>query len=222
MKKYISILMVLILAVSFGGCAQIGKVLYPSARTAEFYYDRVEMTRDEVKEQRMYDNLFIHEDFDGTVSRNAVKMVETKKLVSEEPETLVYAIEEGDTQPLNLWLNDCEYIYSFGGKNPETDRLESYVIKSTRQHSTYYDYLRIMRALTLQYGECTTEMYRSGDATINTVMVSLDIEETKIQDYYNEQFADGNLYLQSKWVLGDREIRVFFDSPGECGIVYVF
>ena len=74
----------------------------------------------------------------------------------------------------------------------------------------------------MQYGECTTEMYRSGDSTINTVMVSLDIEDKKILDYYNKQFEEGNLYFQSKWVLSDREVRVFFDSPGECGVVYVF
>ena len=79
-----------------------------------------------------------------------------------------------------------------------------------------------MKALTLQYGECTTEMYRSDDSTINTVMVSIDIEDSKILDFYNEQFGKGNLSFQSEWVLADREVRVFFDSPGECGVVYVF
>ena len=222
MKKYICIAMVLVLALSLCGCAKIGKVLYPSARTAEFYYDRVEMTRDEVKVDGLYDNLFLHEDFDGTVSQNAVRMVETKEKVKEEAGVLTYAVTDPGEQPLNQWLGDCEYIYEFSGTNPETNRLTALIIKSTREENTYADYLRIMRALTLQFGECTTEMYRSGDATINTVMVSLDMEDGKIIDYYSEQFKDGSLYLQSKWVLGDREIRVFFDSPGECGVVYVF
>ena len=222
MKKYICILMMLILALSLSGCAHIGKVIYPNARTAEFYYDRVDITRDQVKEEKLYDNLFIDKGFDGTVSQNAVKAYETKELVTEEMGKLVFSVANENTEPLNLWLNDCEYIYSFAGTNPDTNRLTSLVIKSNKEQSTYYDYLNVMRALTMQYGECTTEMYRSGDSTINTVMVSLDIEDKKILDYYNKQFEEGNLYLQSKWVLSDREVRVFFDSPGECGVVYVF
>ncbi len=222
MKKYICILMVLILAVSLSGCAQIGKVLYPSARTAEFYYDRVNITREQIKEENLYDNLFIDEGFDGTVSQNAVIAYEEKQLEAEETGKLVYSVANEKTEPLNLWLNDCEYIYNFAGSGADTNRLTSLVIKSKKEKSTYFDYLNIMRALTLQYGECTTEMYRSGDSTINTVMVSLDIEDSKILDFYNKQFEEGNLYFQSKWVLSDREVRVFFDSPGECGVVYVF
>jgi len=222
MKKYICIIMVLILALSLSGCTQIGRVLYPSARTAEFYYDRVNITREQIKEENLYANLFMDQGYDGTVSQNAVKAYETKELVTEEMGKLVFSVTNENTQPLNLWLNDCEYIYSFAGNNLDTNRLTSLVIKSKKEKSTYYDYLNIMRALTLQYGECTTEMYRSGDSTINTVMVSLDIEDSKILDYYNKQFEEGNLYFQSKWVLADREVRVFFDSPGECGVVYVF
>lgn len=222
MKKYICILMVLILAVSLSGCAQIGKVLYPSARTAEFYYDRVNISREQVKEENLYANLFIDEEFNGTVSQNVVKEYEVKQLETEETGKLVYSVTNEQTDTLNKWLNNCEYIYSFAGNDPATNKLTSLVIKSKNENSTYYDYLYIMKALTLQYGECTTEMYRSGDSTINTVMVSLDIEEDKILDYYDTQFKEGNLYFQSKWVLADREVRVFFDSPGQCGVVYVF
>ncbi len=222
MKKYICILMVLMLAVSLSGCAQIGKVLYPSAKTAEFYYDRVNITREQIKEEDVFDRLFIDEKFDGTVSKNAVKVYEEKQLEEEESGKLVYSDYNENTQQLNLWLNDCEYIYNFAGNGADTNRLTSLVIKSKKENSTYYDYLNVMRALTLEYGECTTEMYRSGDSTINTVMVALDIEDSKIIDFYNKQFEDGNLYFQSKWVLSDREVRVFFDSPGECGVVYVF
>lgn len=222
MKRYICMLVVLIMAVNLSGCAQIGKVLYPNAQTAEFYYDRVEMTRDQVKEENLYDNLFIDKEFNATVSQNAVKLYEEKQLETEETGKLIYSVANEKTEPLNLWLNDCEYIYSFAGNSADTNRLTSLVIKSKKEKSTYYDYLNIMRALTLQYGECTTEMYRSGDSTINTVMVALNIEDKKILDYYNEQFEEGNLSFQSKWVLSDREVRVFFDSPGQCGVVYVF
>ena len=222
MKKYICILMVLILALSLSGCTQIGKVLYPNARTAEFYYDRVNITREQVKDENLYANLFINEGFDGTVSQNAIMAYEEKQLETEEAGKLVYSVANDKTQPLNLWLNDCEYIYNFSGGGYDTNRLTSFVIKSRKANSTYYDYLNVMKALTLQYGECTTEMYRSDDSTINTVMVSIDIEDSKILDFYNEQFGKGNLSFQSEWVLADREVRVFFDSPGECGVVYVF
>ena len=132
MKKYMCIIMVLILAVSLSGCAQIGKVLYPSARTAEFYYDRVNITREQVKDDNLYDNLFIDESFDGTVSQNAVKAYEEKQLEEDGYGKLVFSVENEKTEPLNKWLNDCEYIYNFAGNGEDTNKLTSFVIKSKK------------------------------------------------------------------------------------------
>ena len=221
-KRYICILLVCALAMGLGGCAQVNKILYPSARTTEFYYDRVDMSREEVKEKKIYDNLFLNDNITGIVAQNAVKNLETRQLISEEPGKLTYAHNVTTDEPLNLWLADCSYQYNFANDSAGTSMLTSLVIKSNRQNSTYYDYLRVMKALTLKYGECTTEMYRSGDATVNPVLVSIDIEDDKILGYYNEQFEEGELYLQSKWVLNNYDVRVFFDSPSECGVVYVF
>ena len=80
-----------------------------------------------------------------------------------------------------------------------------------------------MRALSLKYGECTTEIYKDEDNIINTEQINDEYKETdKIVEFYGQEFQEGNLEIISQWVEDECTITVDFASFRPCVVKYEF
>ena len=138
--------------------------------------------------------------------------------ISSQTEVFFMPKATGSTK-LTEWINQSTLKYTFD----QNGTIVGYEIVNSKSNNTYLEYLFVMRALSLKYGECTTELYKDEDNIINNSKIREDYKETKKSiEFYEEEFATGNIGIISQWVNDDHVITVDFRSPESCSVVYDF
>ena len=226
MKKILAFLMVFSI-LSMTGCEfSIKKMFYHGTKESELYYDTYEevknrLKREDIKRSTQYSDLFLSEEIENGMDISAVLTGETREAVldiSTASETFFLPKATGGTK-LTDWINQSTIKYTF-----DRDQIvSSYEIINFKSNNTYLEYLYVMRALSLKYGECTTEIYKNEDNIINTEKIKEDYETTeKTVEFYETEFQKGNLEIISQWVEDDLIITVNFASFRPCSVKYEF
>ena len=79
-----------------------------------------------------------------------------------------------------------------------------------------------MQALTIKYGECTTEIYKKDGYSINNTSVSEDTDDTKeLIEKYNKAYDNGEITVESRWVGESYILSVVFAEDGTGRVTYV-
>ncbi len=227
MKKYIAFLMVFCMFV-LTGCESkgMGRIFYPSGDNAELYYNtfpdvRNQIKREDVKRSKYYNDLFLAENVEAGMSIEDVLYSESREAlldVSTKEEVFFMPSSSKDTV-LSNWINQSTLKYTF----TQDGIISNYEIVNSKSNNTYTEYLYVMRALHLKYGECTTEIYKNEDNIIDNKKVKDDykmIEE--LVEFYNSEFQNGNVEIVSQWINDGYVITVHFAAGRACSIVYEF
>ncbi len=218
-KSYLC--MVLIGAMLMSGCSA-GKILYPSVPKAELYYNTVEfVTKSDVR-GGMYDDLFLNANITTESSQRHILNTEERAVSGQVLNFVDFVPKAGDENALCTWLKNSICQYGFIGESDSENVFSYYLVQNTNE-CTYDDYLNVMRALTLKYGECTTEVYKKEGYSVNNTSVSEDVSNTKqLIDKYNEAYANGEIAVESRWVNNLYTITVAFTEDRTGRITYEF
>lgn len=203
------------------GCS-VSKMLYPTVPKAELYYNTVKyITKNDVQ-KGMYNDLFFNSNLTTECTQNDVLATEKRTMSGQVLNFVDYIPEAGDDNALCTWLKSTICQYGFTGHS-EADNKLSYYLVQRLEGNTYDDYLAVMRALTVKYGECTTEVYKKDGYSINTTSVSEDLpDSSKLIEKYNEAYANGEITIESRWVANLYSITVLFADDGSARITYRF
>lgn len=226
MKKILAFGMIFCV-LSMTGCElNVKKMFYPGTKASELYYNTYEevknrVKREDVKRSTQYNDLFLAEGIESGMDITDVLTSEEREAVldiSTVSETFFLPKATGGTK-LTDWINQSTIKYTF-----DRDQIvSSYEIINSKSNNTYYEYLYIMRALSLKYGECTTEIYKNEDNIINNEKIKEDYKETaKVIEFYETEFQNGNLKIISQWIENDYTIIVEFSSFNPCSVRYEF
>ena len=224
MKKYLVFAMILCIMVLTGCDSEIDRMLYPGGDGAELYYNSVEdvkntIKREDVKRSDFYADLFLRDGVKPGMNISDVLYEDGREAmldVSSKTEVFFMPKATGSTK-LTEWINQCAMKYTFD----QDGTVKGYEIVNSKSNNTYSEYLYVMRALSLKYGECTTEIYKDEDNIINNTKIKEDYKETEdIVGFFEEEFAAGNVGIISQWVNDDHIITVDFTSPEMCSVVY--
>lgn len=224
MKKLLSLLVVLCTLI-FAGCESgVDRIFYPGGTDAELYYDsytdvRNRIKREDVKRGNYYNDLFLTNGIKANMDISEVLYKEHREAmldVSTTSEVFFIPTASGGSA-LTEWINQCTVKYTFD----QDGIVSTYELRNSKSNNTYVEYLYIMRALSLKYGECTTEIYKDEDNIINNTKIREDYKEIeKIVEFYEEAFAEENVGIVSQWVNDGYIITVDFRNPGNCSVVY--
>ena len=226
MKKYLAFAMILCILVLTGCNNDIDRMLYQGGSSAELYYNAFEdvknaVKREDVKRGDYYIDLFLRDGIKQGMNISDVLFKDGREAmldISSQTEVFFMPKATGSTK-LTEWINQSTLKYTFD----QNGTIVGYEIVNSKSNNTYLEYLFVMRALSLKYGECTTELYKDEDNIINTSKIREDYKETKkIIEFYEEEFATGNIGIISQWVNDDHVITVDFRSPESCSVVYDF
>lgn len=224
MKKLLALGMIFCI-LSMTGCElNVKRMFYPGTKESELYYNTYEevknrIKREDVKRSTQYNDLFLTEGIEAGMDIADVLTSESREAVldiSTVSETFFLPKATGGTK-LTEWINQSTLKYTF-----DKDQIvSSYEIISSKSNNTYLEYLYVMRALSLKYGECTTEIYKNEDNIINTEKIREDYKETdKTVEFYETEFQGGNLEIISQWVEDAYTITVDFASFRPCSVKY--
>lgn len=224
MKKILA-LGIIFCILSMTGCeVNVKKMFYPGTKEAELYYNTYKevknrIKREDVKRSTQYNDMFLSEEIEAGMDISEVLTSESREAVldiSTVSETFFLPKATGGTK-LTDWINQSTIKYTF-----DKDQIvSSYQIINSKSNNTYLEYLYIMRALTLKYGECTTEIYKNEDNVINNEKIKEDYKETdKVIEFYESEFEKGNLEIISQWIENDYTIIVDFSSFNPCSVKY--
>lgn len=224
MKKYLVFAMILstILLTSCGG--DIDRVFYPGGSGAQLYYNSFEdvkntVKREDVKRNGYYNDLFLSEGVQAGMKLSEVLFADGREAmldVSSKTEVFFMPKATGSTK-LTEWINQSTIRYTFG----KDGLVKEYEIVNSKSNNTYTEYLFVMRALGLKYGECTTEIYKDEDNIINNTKIKEDHKEVEnIIAFFEDEFANGNIGIISQWINDDHTITVEFLSPDSCKVIY--
>lgn len=226
MKRLIALGMIFCI-LSMTGCElNVKRMFYPGVKESELYYNTYEevknrVKREDVKRSSQYNDLFLTEDVEAGMTIADVLTTETREAVldiSTHSETFFLPKSTGGTK-LTDWINQSTIKYNFDKDGIVT----SYDIINSKSNNTYLEYMFVMRALGLKYGECTTEIYKNEDNIINTEKIKEDYKETKeVIGFYEEEFQAGNLEIISQWVEDEYTITVDFSGFRPCSVKYEF
>lgn len=224
MKKYLVFAMILCILMMTGCDSEIDRMLYPGGNNAELYYNSYDdvknrIKREDVKRNDYYNDLFLREGVKAGMNITDTLYADGREAMLDiSSETEVFFIPKATgTTKLTEWLNQCTLRYTFGQDGIVT----GYEIVNTKSNNTYMEYLFVMRALSLKYGECTTEIYKDDDNIINNTKIREDYKETKdIIEFFEEEFSQGHMGIISQWVNDEHIITVDFTSPVACSISY--
>ena len=226
MKKILALGMIFCM-LSITGCElNVKKMFYPGTKESELYYNTFEevrnrIKREDVKRNTQYNDMFLTEGIEAGMPIADVLTTESREAVldiSTVSETFFLPKATGGTK-LTDWINQSTIKYTFD----KSQIVSTYEIISSKSNNTYLEYLYVMRALSLKYGECTTEIYKNEDNIINTEKIKDNYKETdKIVEFYESEFQQGNLEIVSQWVEDDYTITVDFASFRPCSVKYEF
>ena len=224
MKKIISLL-IAICTLFLAGCETgMDRILYPTGSDALLYYDsyadvKNRIKREDIKRESFYDDLFLTDGIKANMDVSEVLHEEAREAmldVSTTSEVFFMPKASGGTA-LTEWINQCTLKYTFD----QDGIVSTYEVKNSKSNNTYIEYLYVMRALSLKYGECTTEIYKDEDNIINNTKIREDFKEIEnVVEFYEETFAAGNVGIVSQWVNDGCIITVDFRNPSNCSVVY--
>ncbi|MBR6523071.1 MAG: hypothetical protein IKT39_00480 [Clostridia bacterium] len=224
MKKILSLLLIFCTIV-FTGCESgMDRILYPGGTDALLYYDsyadvKNRIKREDVKRENYYNDLFLTEGIEAKMDTAQVLYKEHREAmldVSTADEVFFMPSASGATA-LTEWINQSTVKYTFD----QEGIVSTYELKNSKSNNTYVEYLYIMRALSLKYGECTTEIYKDEDNIINNTKIREDYKDVEdVVEFYEETFADGDVSIVSQWVNDGCIITVDFRNPANCSVVY--
>lgn len=226
MKKILALGMVFCILFTTGCELNVKRMFYPGTKESELYYNTYEevknrIKREDVKRSSQYNDLFLAKEVESGMDISEVLTNETREAVldiSTVSETFFLPKATGGTK-LTDWVNQSTIKYTFD----KNQIVSSYDIINSKSNNSYMEYLYVMRALSLKYGECTTEIYKNEDNIINTEKVKEDYKETeKIIEFYESEFQNGNLEIISQWVEDEYTITVDFAGFSPCSVKYEF
>ncbi len=220
MKKHFLVIL-LTATMLMSGCS-FSKILYPSIPKAELYYNTVDfITKADVK-NGMYDDLFLNQYITSDSSQEYVLKSDGRQISGQVLNYVDYIPKATEENALCSWLSKAVCQYGFSGPNEVDNRFVYYLVQRL-EGNTYDDYLNVMRALTLKYGECTTEVYKKEGFSINNTSISEDVTNTQeLIKKYNEAFSNGEITVESRWVTNLYTITVAFAEDGSARITYEF
>ncbi len=225
MKKYL-IAAIMILSLLLSGCeTNQGGLFFPSADTAELYYNtneeiRLAIKRDDVDRADYYKDLFLAEGISAGMNLEEVLYGESREALLDISNTyeVYFAPNSTANTVLSKWINNAVVKYEFD----QDEIVERYELVNTSNNS-YTDYLYIMRALSLKYGECTTELYKNGTNVIDSSKVKKDYKTMEnIIEFYENSFQMNQLTIVSQWIQEDYKIIVNCSSPQNISVSYEF
>ena len=226
MKRTLVFLMIFCILVLTGCESGVDRIFYPGGNDAELYYDaytdvRNRIKREDVKRGNYYNDLFLTEGIKLGMDLSEVLLGEYREAmldVSTTEEVFFIPTASGNTK-LTEWINQSTVKYTFD----HDGFVSTYEIINSKSNNTYIEYLYVMRALSLKYGECTTEIYKDEDNIINNTKIREDYKDIDgIVGFYEEMFAEGSIGIESQWVNDGYIITVDFTSPENCRVMYEF
>lgn len=226
MKKYFALLMIFCLFALTGCSNGVERIFYPNDNEAELYYNtypdvKNRIKREDVKRNNYYNDLFIAENIVAGMELDDVLYGEAREAlldVSTAQEVYFMPSATGETK-LSEWINQSTLKYTFD----QDEVISSYGIVNSKSNNTYVEYLYVMRALHLKYGECTTEIYKNEDNIIDNKKVKEDYKMIdELVAFYETEFQDGNVEIVSKWINDGYTITVDFMAGKACSVVYEF
>lgn len=223
MKKFLVFGMIFCMLAMTGCDSGMERIFYPGGNDAELYYDsyldvRTRIKREDVKRSSQYSDLFLADGIKAGMDLSEALYTDNREAlldISTAEEVFFIPKATGATE-LAQWINECTLKYTFD----KDEIISTYEIINSRDN-TYIEYLYVMRALSLKYGECTTEIYKNEDNIINNAKIKEDYKTTEeIIAFFESEFATGNVGILSQWVNDDCIITVDFTSPELCSITY--
>ncbi len=224
MKKILGLLMIFCIFILSGCESEVDRIFYPGGNNAELYYNsyadvKNRIKREDVKRGNYYNDMFLTEGIEVGMDISEVLYSEHREAmldISTTSEIFFIPRAAGNT-PLAEWINQCTVKYTFD----QDELVSTYELTNSKSNNTYVEYLYVMRALSLKYGECTTEIYKDDDNIINNTKIREDYKEIEdIVSFYEEAFASGNVGIISQWVNDGYTITVDFTRPNSCSIIY--
>ena len=226
MKKYVAILIVFCMFILTGCETGTGRIFYPSGDAAELYYNTFPdvknvIKREDVKRGNHYNDLFLAKNVKSGMTLEDVLYEETREAlldVSTGEEVFFMPASTAETA-LSTWINQSTLKYTFD----HNGRVLTYEVVNSKSNNTYKEYLFVMRALHLKYGECTTEMYKNDDNIIDNSKVKEDYKLIdELVEFYDSEFQNGNVQIISEWINDGYNIIVSFAAGSPCSVVYEF
>ena len=226
MKRIIAILMICCLFVMTGCKENIGKMFNPGDNNAELYYNtypdiRNQIKRENVKREDHYNDLFLTDGIKSGMTLAEVLYGESREALLDisTPETVFFMPTATGGTRLTEWINQATIRYTFNND----DTVKTYEILNSKKNNTYIEYLYVMRALGLKYGECTTEIYKNEDNIIDNSKIKEDYKDVEeIVNFFDSEFANGNVEIISQWINDGFIITVNFSAGKECSVIYQF
>lgn len=220
MKKRI-ILAAVAVSVLFSGCS-LKKIINPTVPATLVFYNNIDSIKNEDVKSRKYIDLFLDEKLTPAVTPEFVKAHESRAFAGESTYSVSFYPECTADDVLGAWIRSCTPQYTF----EQTQTADGVMISASgyqlvsNKVCTYEDYLYVMRALSLKYGECTTELYKSGIDAISITKMQQNMEVTEIATYLSDVFDSGELSIETKWIDNDYVLDINFESPTQCSITY--
>lgn len=209
-------------AVLLSGCSQFNQIAQNSSGIVLYYDTITDLNKNNI-DSKNYKDLFLNENIEPGMNQETLVRILGIQPLEEEINVVKYASQSTETDTVGKWLANAEYKYSFKGVSPSENKIDSYTINSLSDANTFNDYLYLMRALTLKYDECTTEIYKSGTVIIDNAKLQNDKSVNEIiNNYYANTFAEGQISISARWVEKDYIMTVNFNSPSDCSITYDF
>ncbi len=223
--KRVCIFLMIFCIFTLTGCDNgMGKIFYSGNNEVELYYDsytevRNRIKREDVKRGDYYNDLFLTDGIKVGMDISQVLYSEYREAlldVSTGEEVFFIPTATGNTK-LTQWINQCTLKYTFD----QYGIVSTYEITNSKSNNTYEEYLYVMRALSLKYGECTTEIYKDEDNIINNTKIREDYSDVnEIVEFFETEFDRGSIGIISQWVNDGYIITVDFTSPENCSITY--
>lgn len=226
MKKYLALLMIFCMLTLTGCESGLGKIFYPGDSNAELYYNtfpdvKNRIKREDVKRGTYYNDLFLTKGVEAGMSLADVLYGEPREAlldVSTASEVYFMPSATGETK-LSEWINQSTVKYTF----EQDGTVSTYEIINSKNNNTYTEYLYVMRALGLKYGECTTEIYKNEDNIIDNAKIREDYKDVEeVVEFYESEFENGNVEIISQWISDGYIITVDFSANKKCTVVYDF
>lgn len=224
MKKYVAFLMIFCMLVLTGCEGGMERIFYPSGDAAELYYNTFPdvknvIKREDVKRSNYYSDLFLSSNIESGMSLEDVLYGETREAlldVSTSEEVFFMPSSTAETV-LSSWINQSTLKYTFD----QDETVSTYEVVNSKSNNTYKEYLYVMRALHLKYGECTTEIYKNDDNIIDNNKIKEDYKLIEdLVEFYDSEFQNGNVEIISQWLNDDCTITVSFAADRACSVVY--
>ena len=220
-KRFIFLL--LLCSILLSGCSYVEKMLYPNANNAVLYYDTVTSIQKTDISGSHYNDLFLNPLISKDMTQQTVSSVEKRTKLGESVNYIDYKSNVSGDDPLSQWLQKSTCSYGFSGPTITENHIVYYMIKPVESTSSYHDYLYIMRALTLKYGECTTEIYRKANGNVfNPIARQEERTPQEMIEEYSQAFSQELMSVSGRWVDKDYSIAIEFKSPNDCSIIYEY